>query len=181
MTNNTSNQLNDKSVLSHNIKYLRKVHKMNQEQLASKLGIKRSNIAAYESKNVEPRLRVILEISRLFDISVKALIDKKLDEGAEYQRFDTEVFKSSSNMHTLDIDDNTDVEKFVDKSVKIRKVLEGFKAFYSFKKNALQNITPEQEKLTYDIDNFIQLMEHLLAYNETVIKAITNSQKAAAQ
>ena len=167
------------SILSHNIRYLRRSKKYNQEDLAEKLGIKRSNIAAYESKNVEPRLRIILEIARLFNISVKSLIEGKLQEDQSHPPFATEEFVESMNTpQRLDINGNSDVEKFVSKSVKIRKVLEGFKAFYSFKKSAIKNATPGQEKLTFDIDNFIQLMEHLLAYNETVIKAISNSKQA---
>lgn len=168
------------STLAHNIKYLRKLNKINQEELASKLGIKRSNIAAYESKNVEPRLRIILEIARLFDIDVKTLIDKKLYDDSNFHKFDTDPYQSEVKDLPLEINENKDIEQFIDKSVKIRKVLEGFKAFYSFKRSSVIDPSPEQQKLTYDIDNFIQLMEQLLAYNETVIKAITNSQKAKA-
>ena len=167
------------TILAHNIRYLRKKSKYNQEELAIKLGIKRSNIAAYESKNVEPRLRIILELARLFDISVRSLIEEKLQENQDYPTVATEEFKSNpNNSQTLEIEDNANIAEFVSKSVKIRKVLEGFKAFYSFKKSAIINASPDQEKLTFDIDNFIQLMEHLLAYNETVIKAISNSKQA---
>ena len=166
------------NILSHNIKYLRKLNHLSQEELASKLDIKRSNIAAYESKNVEPRLRIILEIARLFDLSVKSLIEKKLEEGIEFPKFNVEPSDYSKNSQHLYIKDNEDISKFIDKSIKIRKVLEGFKAFYTFKKNNIQNITPSKEKLMFDIDNFVQLMEHLLAYNETVIKAISNKKES---
>ena len=166
------------NTLSHNIKYLRKLNKLSQEELAVKLGIKRSNIAAYESKNVEPRLRIILELARLFNVSVKTLIEKKIEAGSTTPTFDSDSTGSIVQTQKLDINNNNDVSEFIDKSIKIRKVLEGFKSFYTFKKNNITETNPDKEKLIFDIDNFVQLMEHLLAYNETVIKAISNKEQS---
>ena len=166
------------NTLSHNIKYLRKKNNFSQEELAANLGIKRSNIAAYESKNVEPRLRIILELARLFNVSVKTLIEKKIESGSTSPTFDTNSIESITKPQELDIENNKDISEFIGKSIKIRKVLEGFKSFYTFKKNNITQSTPDKEKLIFDIDNFVQLMEHLLAYNETVIKAISNKERA---
>ncbi|MFT4536397.1 MAG: transcriptional regulator with XRE-family HTH domain [Saprospiraceae bacterium] len=162
------------NTLSHNIKYLRKENKFSQEELANRLGIKRSNIAAYESKNVEPRLRIILELARLFNVSVKTLIEKKIARGSISPAFDVSTIASTANVQELDIENNIDIAEFIGKSIRIRKVLEGFKSFYTFKKNNMKESTPDKDKLIFDIDNFVQLMEHLLAYNETVIKAISS-------
>jgi transcriptional regulator with XRE-family HTH domain len=164
------------NTLSHNIKFLRKTKNISQEELALQLGIKRSNIAAYESKNVEPRLRIILEIARLFDVSVKSLIEGKMESGIPLPSFDADALNTAATPKKIDLKDEVHVEQFVSKSIKIKKVLEGFKAFYTFKKNNLKENSPERERLIFDIDNFVQLMEHLLAYNETVIKAISNKQ-----
>ena len=56
------------SYLSKNLKFLRKSRQWSQEELARRLGIKRSNIAAYESKNVEPRLSLLLSMAKLFNV-----------------------------------------------------------------------------------------------------------------
>ena len=162
------------SILSQNIKYLRKAKKLSQEEFAQKLGIKRSNIAAYESKNVEPRLRVILEMAKFFNVSVNSLITSEIANTSEISPFSSEVFTNDANNKVLDIEDNTDINAFIEKSMRIKKVLEGFKSFYAFKKNSMANLTHDKEKLIFDIDNFIQLIEHLLGYNETVIKAISS-------
>jgi len=166
------------TILSQNIKYLRKSQKLSQEEFAQKLGIKRSNIAAYESKNVEPRLRVILEIAKFFNVSVSSLIETNIEQTSKVISFNSEKFASPVGDQTLDIQDNVDINEFIEKSMRIKKVLEGFKSFYAFKKNAMINLTPDKEKLIFDIDNFIQLIEHLLGYNETVIKAISTKTNA---
>lgn len=165
------------SILSQNLRFLRKLKKISQEELAQKLNIKRSNIAAYESKNVEPRLRIILEIAKFFNIDVKTLIEEKVTADTPYKPYITQHYSEEPSSNTIDVSNKRDVSQFIEKSIKVRKILEGFKAFYSFKKNELSNASPEKVKLTYDIDNFIQLMEHLLTYNESVIKAISNSEE----
>lgn len=161
-------------VLAQNVKFLRKLYKYSQEDLASKLNIKRSNVAAYESKNVEPRLRIVLEIAKVFDISIDALVSKPLEEGDLYDRFNAdENIKPFHN--ELEIDQSSEeVHLFIQKSIKIRKILEGFKAFYTMKKSSIKDLTDEKERVIFDIDNFVNLMEHLLTYNENVIKAISN-------
>jgi len=167
------------SILSQNIKYLRKLHKLSQQEFADQLGIKRSNIAAYESKNVEPRLRVILEIAKYFNVSVVTLIQTRIEDTADFQNVNNAAFANTAMDGAFDIKDNDDVTAFIEKSMRIKKILEGFKAFYSFKKSAMPNMTPDKEKLIFDIDNFIQLIEHLLGYNETVIKAISTKNNHA--
>jgi len=162
------------SILSNNIKHLRKSRKLSQQALADALSIKRSNIAAYESKNIEPRLRLILEMARLFDINVKDFIELDLSSGVSYRSFNQPEYDHNQEQAVLEVSTDGDLEEFVEKSMKIRKVLEGFKAFYSFKKNNISTKSPDKDKLIYDIDSFIQLMEHLLLYNESVIKALKN-------
>jgi len=165
---NTSNT----TALAHNIRFLRKSQKMSQQDLADALAIKRSNIAAYESKNVEPRLRIILELAKLFNVSVKDLIDTPIDTTGSYAPFEMNDSPSESSNIDLSQLADTDIQNFIEKSIKIRKVLEGFKAFYNFKKSNLQNVSDKKDKLIFDIDNFLQLMDHLLVYNESVITAI---------
>ncbi len=166
------------TTLSNNIKFLRKNLKLSQDGLAQVLDIKRSNIAAYESKNVEPRLRLILEMAKFFDINIKDFIELQLNEGVEYRSFNHQNFAPTSHEREINVTDNQDVTDFVGKSMKIRKVLEGFKAFYSFKKSSIKDSTQSWEKVSYDIDSFIQLMEHLLAYNEAIIQALQNKKIA---
>lgn len=175
MANTNSNLKN--TILSNNIKYLRKKHKFSQETLAEKLGINRSNIAAYESKNVEPRLKIILEIAKLFNVSVQTLIEKKIENDADIDAPGA-IGPADVNINTgaLDLRNQEKLVDFIKKSERIRKVLEGFKSFYKFKKDQLSATSEHDKKLHFDIENFLQLMEHLLNYNESVIKTVQNIQ-----
>lgn len=64
--------------LGANLKYLRKNRNMTQEELANKLGVKRSLIGAYEEGRVEPRLRTLLNACHYFNLTLDALIDTDL-------------------------------------------------------------------------------------------------------
>ncbi|MCC9135211.1 XRE family transcriptional regulator [Pontibacter silvestris] len=67
-------------MVTSNIRYLRKKIGFTQAQLAEKLDIKRSLIGAYEEGRAEPKLSTLVNIARLFDISLDDLITLDLSE-----------------------------------------------------------------------------------------------------
>ena len=60
--------------LDINLKHLRKIKGITQEQLARKLGINRSMIGAYEEGRAEPKMETILNICHYFEIDINSLI-----------------------------------------------------------------------------------------------------------
>ncbi|MEK6477084.1 helix-turn-helix transcriptional regulator [Catalinimonas sp. 4WD22] len=63
---------------SQNIRYLRRKYQFTQEQMAQKLGIKRSLLGAYEEARANPRLEVLVKAAELFNVSVDQLVSKPL-------------------------------------------------------------------------------------------------------
>jgi len=68
------------SVAGKNLKYLRKLRGMTQEEFASKLKIKRSLLGAYEEERAEPRLEVLELVSESFKLSLDELLLKDLGD-----------------------------------------------------------------------------------------------------
>lgn len=68
------------SFAGQNLKYLRKLRGLTQEEFASKLGIKRSLLGAYEEERAEPRLDVLEAISDLFKVSLDDLLRRDISE-----------------------------------------------------------------------------------------------------
>ena len=66
------------SLVSENIKYLRKYYHYTQEQLAEKINIKRSLLGAYEEGRADPRLSNLLNMARVFDVAVDTIISKEV-------------------------------------------------------------------------------------------------------
>lgn len=166
--------------LAKNIRYLRKTHKLSQQKLATALSIKRSNIAAYETKNVEPRLNLINRMADYFNVSLADLICSDLEQQNPkrtdtlpdgtffYERGRATPAPNLGNMETL--------ENFRRESEKIRKMLEGFRIFYQYKKDIVNNNNAaEKRRIHADVENFIIFIEHILQYNESIIHLLDRS------
>jgi transcriptional regulator with XRE-family HTH domain len=68
------------TLVSANIKYLRKKNGFTQEQMAEQIGIKRSLLGAYEEGRADPRLNNLLSMSSVFNVSVDTLISKDVSK-----------------------------------------------------------------------------------------------------
>ena len=64
------------SQAGQNLKYLRKLRGWTQEEFATKLGIKRSLIGAYEEERADPRLEVLEIVGDIFKLSLDELLLK---------------------------------------------------------------------------------------------------------
>lgn len=60
--------------LQQNLKFIRKYKLWTQQDLADKLGVKRSLIGAYEEGRAVPKLLVIQQLSMLFEMSIDQLL-----------------------------------------------------------------------------------------------------------
>lgn len=59
------------SLVSENIKYLRKLNGLTQEQFARRIGIKRSLLGAYEEARANPNPNNLIAIAKAFNVSVE--------------------------------------------------------------------------------------------------------------
>lgn len=66
------------SIVSQNIKYLRRMNGLTQDQFARRIGIKRSLVGAYEEARANPPLDKLKTIANNFNISVDALIKQDI-------------------------------------------------------------------------------------------------------
>jgi transcriptional regulator with XRE-family HTH domain len=68
------------SLAGQNLKYLRKLRGWTQEEFATKLGIKRSLIGAYEEERADPRLDVLEILADIFKLTLDELLLKDLSD-----------------------------------------------------------------------------------------------------
>src|SRR5471030_1337328 len=68
------------SIISTNIKFLRKKKGLTQQQFADQIGIKRSLVGAYEEERAEPKYELLKKIALFFDISVDDFINETINE-----------------------------------------------------------------------------------------------------
>ncbi|GAA4847553.1 helix-turn-helix domain-containing protein [Algivirga pacifica] len=96
-----------------NLKYLRQLHNVTQQELGDAVGVSRKNIGAYEA-NREPRLDILLNIANYFNVSLDDLMQKDLREQALQEAKRKEAltsFAAGDQMRVLSITvDHTDEE-----------------------------------------------------------------------
>ncbi len=104
----------DKGMINTNLKFLRKQTGLTQSQLAEKLNIKRSLIGAYEEGRAEPKLSTLVNISKLFNISLDVLITKDLPASSTESSSMAVQRPNRGNLRvlaiTVDRDDNENIE-----------------------------------------------------------------------
>lgn len=155
-----------------NLRYLRKVNGMSQQFLAKSLGVKRSNVAAYETKNVEPRLDLIIKMAQLFSVSVSEIIcvDLGIINGnghlAGSEHLPVKIPSKSPHSQV--------VARLKDRALETNTMLEGLKLFYEHKQRIKANGTvdvPLDHSSTDDVENFLIFIKQMLVYNGQVTQA----------
>lgn len=68
------------ATVNKNLKFLRTQSGLTQKQLAEKLGLKQAAVGAYEEERSTPPVNSLVEISRIFNVSLDNLINKDLSQ-----------------------------------------------------------------------------------------------------
>lgn len=158
------------SYLAHNLKFLRKKHKISQEKLSSDLGITRNKIASYESRNIEPKLELIIALSEYFHISIDDLIKTPISD----ENYASMLVKGSQDPKaesksleiSLNLNKKKAIARFIAENAKIGKIINGFKAFQDIKGN---------EAEASDVDQLMEVIDYLMETNQNLILEINST------
>ncbi|RYY35248.1 MAG: LexA family transcriptional regulator [Sphingobacteriaceae bacterium] len=97
------------SIISSNIKFLRKKKGLTQQQFADQVGIKRSLVGAYEEQRAEPKYELLKTLATFFEISIDDFINETIDE-----KWAPKPKGNPANLRVLtvsvDKDDNENIE-----------------------------------------------------------------------
>jgi transcriptional regulator with XRE-family HTH domain len=66
------------AIIDKNLKFLRGQQGLTQKQLAEKLGLKQAAIGAYEEERATPPLACLLDIARIFNVTIDNLVNRDL-------------------------------------------------------------------------------------------------------
>lgn len=152
-------------LLARNLKLLRKMKGISQQQLAKALGLKRNNIASYESGIVKPDPHRFLALARFFEIDPMTLLTTDLSEPPVDKLSDKES-RLQGKLPAGELD------AFVSKTMDLQKVLEGFNEFYKVKKQHQASDDPALNSLNNDFENLLEILKKLLDANWDLIIAL---------
>lgn len=97
------------SIISTNIKFLRKKKGLTQQQFADEIGIKRSLVGAYEEDRADPKYDLLKKIALYFEISIDDFINETINE-----KWQPKPKGNPANLRvlsiTVDKEDNENIE-----------------------------------------------------------------------
>lgn len=106
------------TLISENIKYLRKKSGDTQGDLANKIDLKRSLVGAYEEGRADPRISNLIKMAEVFDVSVDLLINTDITKMTDEQlSFNKNSRGSEILAITVDIEGRENVELVPQKAV----------------------------------------------------------------
>lgn len=91
------------SLISDNLKFLRKKTNLTQEQMAQQVGIKRSLLGAYEEGRADPRISNLLKFADIFNLSVDQLVGKNLTKGYDSISGEGDTKQAQNKLRVLSI------------------------------------------------------------------------------
>ena len=102
------------SLVSNNIKYLRKKMHLTQEQLAEKIGIKRSLLGAYEEGRADPRLNNLQKMAEIFSVTVDIMIGNDITKMSDEELKDQQVKGKDTSLKILAITVDENERELID-------------------------------------------------------------------
>lgn len=146
--------------LSKNLRFLRRRNGLSQQELAARIGVLRSTLAAYESKNVEPRLDTLVQIALIFGIDLHELI---LADQEERQHA-----KAVQNSGTAS------KQELINKFNRLQSLLENQKQMMEMKWKESAQISTELQRAVAEMDNFVLLTDQFSHLSKELLNGLTD-------
>ena len=144
-----------------NLKLLRKMQGLTQQDLADALEIKRSAISTYESGFTEPRLTILHKMAQYFDVSMEQLITSPPELIGLEQILPEVKSIEDQGLFVLQLKD------FLNATSETQKIYEGFMAFDLLTKKSDQS--PAEN---YEANRLKLILKEILDNNWTILKEI---------
>lgn len=152
-----------------NLRFLRRLNGLSQGELANQLGIKRNNIASYESGAAEPSAKVCLKICRLFNKAPKEILDSlMIDQKIESSNV---ILPESSEVRQEQFD--ILLKQFVDQTNEMTKILEGYTSLIELKNDNTGDKISRQ--LYSSFTDLLDLLNTLIRLNWDFMQTATPS------
>ncbi len=100
--------------LSERIQHLRKQKELTQAELAKKAGVSLTQMARYETKNIQPPADVLVKLANIFGTTVDFLVSGATEDKAKAQLKDTELLQQFKEVEQLSDKDKTIIKTLIE-------------------------------------------------------------------
>jgi transcriptional regulator with XRE-family HTH domain len=146
--------------LPTNIRHLRSQLKLSQEELASKIGLNRGNIASYENGTAEPKICNLLKLASLFSVSISELTQKDLTQ-----------HKLATNTQTTSLD----LKNYFENATHLGEVMKSLRTCCLFKKMSVNEVSPDAQVIFTHFEQLYEASHNLLIDHQTLLNNLKNN------
>jgi transcriptional regulator with XRE-family HTH domain len=151
--------------LHQNIRCLRKRLNLSQEELASRIGLNRGNIASYENGTAEPKICNLLKMSYLFGVSIVDLTQKDLNNHQNFKAANGQ-FEELTNTHKVQL------AQFEKKAEEITDYIESLHRCHQFKTKELSDLPKDMQVLMMHFEQLYEASQMLARNQKALIEFI---------
>lgn len=160
--------------LPNNLRVLRRRLSLSQEELATRVGLNRGNIASYENGTAEPKICNLFKISTAFGVSIVDLTQLDLNYDENYNQALAHYREVSSHHHEL-------LEQHLQRFDELQSFLEGIFACYQYKSKNFDEIPREFQFLLSSFEELFQATQKLMGYHQELIEFMRCKMNRAAR
>lgn len=162
------------SPFPQNLRFLRRLKGLSQQELANRLGLKRNNIASYELGTVEPKVETLIQIAVFFNCTPEELLAVSLWENSVIvEETDEEQAVAEEGHYPLLL------EELIQRTEQAQKIYDGYQAFHDMRKEVDGSTSSLVRGLENDLDNLFTMLSSTLENNWQFIRhsVSTNSNR----
>jgi transcriptional regulator with XRE-family HTH domain len=158
--------MEEQSIFLHkNIKCLRRRLKLSQEELATRVGLNRGNIASYEKGIAEPKNCNLLKFSNLFCVSVGDLIRKDLSTEEFYH-------DACNKYHNISDSEKATLEDYEAHSKEIKAVINSIYRCHCHKSKSLDVNDKNIQVMIGNFEHLNDVTNQLLELHQSLLDFI---------
>ncbi|NNF34552.1 MAG: helix-turn-helix transcriptional regulator [Saprospiraceae bacterium] len=152
-----------------NLKLLRKLKGVSQQELAKNVGLSRNNVASYESGTVEPNAKAFLRIAHYLDTDPSVFLSIEL-EGEDLH----ELIEINHHDDTISEFVTERLSSFIKSTSESTKILEAYRAFYQL--SDLSDL-PADSETAHLRNQVMELFQQMLDTNWGFIQHINTHEE----
>lgn len=153
--------------LHTNIRALRRHLNMSQEELATRIGLNRGNIASYENGSAEPRICNLVKLSQLFGVPIVDLIvkDLTLEETLDLARL-------AAENHSSPFLEKEILDEFAREGEKLEELFKSLRTCCHFHQSSRDQLSKDAQVLLLYFDQLFEAANGLLCNHQALLKMI---------
>ena len=151
--------------LHQNIRCLRRKLSLSQEELATRVGLNRGNIASYEKGTAEPKICNLLKLSNLFGISIIDLTQKDLSN-------EETLALATNNYQKVSQVERELILKFTSRAEELNQVFQSIHTCQQYKMKSFPELPKDIQVMMVNFEQLYDAAQSLMRNHTALLEFI---------